>query len=685
MQKVFLKKDKSCVIDLDTGIIERGNISFQLEPQIENIFVYMLKKNGDFCSYNELGKVLQNNVAFFPDRKYVTDKMKKLYKELRNQRLGIEFSSRLEDRNNVDIVICNKSGETGGYILYLPQFQVTKTETVAVSDLKEKERCDRVLADLYWSRYENLSAQKDGENKNGEVIAKIGDVYQLPLMQEEGASCTWSVENKDAYNQNILVEAPNGYGKTTFMRSIMLSASYSHRDCLTENQKEQYEKIKQFHGIDESNLFIYLECKNIDLSRLVKSSNTEWIYDTLSKLESIRINRFIDVETFIDLLKTYNSDRKLILLIDGLDEIRSEYRDVLIKKINDFQEDKEFGCYSRIIITTRPLFWQINFYGYRKYTISNKNIVEDKDVLRKYIGSYVTKAKQSDIDNICAYIINNPYLRDIVCTPAIIVWIIREYQGHGEFYESIERIIEQMMLRYNSRELTVYKDQYKRVYEEIAYNYLCLTENIPGLSNLNNEVLAIVRGCIEKIKSQGDKQFNRVFADGNKNDEELGELFFTNVALMECQGNSIKFNALTYAYHLTARLVLRCFAIYNSKLDIIRVLDSIPYKYRYYVMTVASSLAMHLTDKRFFIGYGADAGDIRFDLSNLFFEYIKDKWENQETNLNEKRFIQDAIAQMLLKYYGENVYTNCNMKNNKYVIWYEKIINVCLEQSFASV
>ena len=75
------------------------------------------------------------------------------------------------------------------------------------------------------------------------------------------------------------------------------------------------------------------------------------------------------------------------------------------------------------------------------------------------------------------------------------------------------------------------RDRYKRVYEEIAYDYLRLTEKSDGLLYFEAEMLSMIRGCIERIKLEGNKRFNRVF--NNKQDDELGELFFTNVALLD--------------------------------------------------------------------------------------------------------------------------------------------------------
>lgn len=600
------------------------------------------------------------------------------------------------------IIIHNKrntsrDGNNGAYTLILP---------------KIPKKNEKIIADLYWRRYENLSAQKDSANKFGEIRAKIGDVYQFPLMQEFGHDCSWNINKEDFFDKNILIEAPNGYGKTTFMRSILLAATYQYREGLSEKEKKQYEAIKQFHGIKDDFFFLYLECKDIDIESLngsnnskinnVKPDSVKWIYDTLSGLNGIRLDRFIEEYDFRDLVESYNLKRKLILLVDGLDELRLEYRTVLIKRLDEFQSDLTYGSDSRIIMTVRPLFWQINFPGYRKYTISNKNIIEDEKVLLNYLKCYAGKYRNFDVEELYEYIISNFYMRELVCTPAIIVWVIREYEKKEGICILVERIIEQMMLRYdprnftqtenqilywNSRDLARDIEQYKRVYEEFAYEYLCLTKDKQGMSFLNTEVLSLVRECTEKIKSENDKEFNRVFSDENKSDEALGELFFTNVALMEYQEDRLKFTSSVYVYHLAARLVLRYVSKEDCKSTVIQVLDEIPAWHRYEVMVLASSLALHLADRRFFPKCGANESEIRFVWAKACCEYMKERWTDFECSVDEKLLIQDAIAKIFLKYYGENVYTNRNMieDTQKYINWLEGAVSQKFEGRSAAV
>ena len=566
------------------------------------------------------------------------------------------YASRLRGSLNERGVLCNRGKENdtgkitiinkrsrkvlgrdnGSYTLILPE---------------KNKKNESILANLFWTRYESLSAQKDGENKNGEIIATIGEVYQFPTMQKNGKKCKWSEECEETYERNILIEAPNGYGKTTFMRSMVLAATYPYRDKLTESEKQQYKEIKKFHGFDESTLFIYIQCKDIKFNEMKQAENVHWIYDTLSGMESIRLDSFMDIENFSCLIREYNEKKKLILLIDGLDEIVSKDRASLMEKLKDFQDDSEFGNESRIIMTTRPLFWQVTFTGYQKYTISNQNIVEDRTIFEKFLNSYI-RNKEMNINEIRENVISNPYLADVIYTPAAIVWVALAFTSTDAFCIWIERVIVQMMVRYNSTDLIANKDFYERVYELIAYKYLANVVNDDGLLfvNTDGEMYDLIKSCTVEIEDE------RVRNSVSYKEENLGELFFTNVALMEKVERGVKFASWTYAFHLAGKHIVREFL--KSDRNIIGVLETIPIKFRYTIMMIASSLALSAGDYRLFQGYSTKMDPEDWDnMAEIFCNYIWDRWNSPRCEQSEKVYIQDAIAQIRLEYYGKNVYT----------------------------
>lgn len=619
-----------------------------------DLFMLLVSANGAECATVCLENELH---AHNPSDMSTDSPIKGFVSSLRRDlnRIGIPCNSgNEEDPDKITIKNRRNRGigrNTGSYCLLIPS---------------PEKRNEKQIADLFWKRYEYLSAQKEGQNKQLEINAKLGEVYQIPLMQKDGEDCEWSIETHDGYSQNILIEAPNGYGKTTLVKSILLSSICGYRNDLSEEEKTKYLEIKDFHNISDDYFCLFIECKNIDFTNKDnndKKDDKEWIYDCMSNPKSIGIDKYIDGESFNELLKKYNLSKRLIIIIDGFDEIKENYRELLLSKIKDFQKDSDYGLHSKIILTTRPLFWNIDFdgYGYRKYSISNRNILEDRNVFMNYVNSYSFHHNNVDTGLLFEYVSNNYYLSKIICVPAIIVWIIREQQMKSETLLTVERIIGQMMLRYNSTELFVHTEQYKRVYEEIAYKYLCLNSDDTGLSILNTEIISFVRSCIDDITQEGNRRFNKIFSPEKTDDENLGEVFFTNVALMEFENQKLKFTSDVFAYHLAARSILRLFRRRIGEPNLNGKLNALPIKYRYYVMVLASSLAEYLTDNRFFEDFGSYDIDSKDKVAKEFFNYINGRLSSSDCNEKERIYIKEMLVHIKNKYYGENVYTDRNI------------------------
>ena len=265
---IFLNAEETISFDQEKREICKpdGSIFLSNDKQWD-VFIFLLKNEGKECLTVEIERDIGK---YDSDNKAIATYINRFKKYL--IKYDIPCIS-IDEKDKIDpdkITIKNKRNRivqgkrTGSYTLYLP---------------KIKNKNEKILANLFWKRYENLSAQKEGENKNNEIVARIGEVYQFPLLQENGTDCIWSLKNIGEGNQNIVIEAPNGYGKSTFMRSILLSSLYQFIDDLSEKEKENYGKIYKFHDIPDESLFIYLECKEIQINKLPGLGFFEFLYD----------------------------------------------------------------------------------------------------------------------------------------------------------------------------------------------------------------------------------------------------------------------------------------------------------------------------------------------------------------------------------------------------------------------
>lgn len=531
------------------------------------------------------------------------------------------------------------------------------------------------LSRLFWERYEIITIDKDIDNKSSGLSYKIGNVFNAPEVQLNGQSYDWGVLS---LKHNVVIEAPNGHGKTTFLRSILLSSLFGYIDTLSGSEKKKYEEMCKYHKLDNSFFCIYLECKDMDIESLgCEGDELEWIYKTLSNVESINIDKYIDRDAFRAIISKYNELHKLIILVDGFDEVEAEHRKKIIGMLKGIQQRNTIGEHALIIMASRPFFWKENFNGYKRLSISSNNMQENQKAFLQYITNYSFNGKYFKPKEFYSYIVENPYLRMIACIPAIIIWIVRGYQAKSDIFETVDRVIAQMMLRYKTIDSTVHLQQYKRVYEVLAFRYLCLIHDQDGIADTRAELHALIKGCVDGIKQEGDKNFITLFSDENIPDKELGERFFTNVALMECHDRKIKFTTIVFAYHLCACYLLREIAFYECVKDVIGDFECISAEHRYYVLVIMASIAPHLSDIRFFAGFGDNAKEIQFDVAELIAEYMGNRWEDTSCTMREKEFIQKAAYQITNEQYGQNVFSNKRKGNEEYSSWLDNILKPC--------
>ena len=570
--------------------------------------------------------------------------IKKLCAELNDKGLDCKLINEKDDKN-IDnnaisiIVECQTNFE---YSIHFPDLLFYK------------------LINLFWKEYEYLSIKKYGTNNREEIVGKLGDVYRLPSIKPFEGEKKWTISEEDNYK--YLINCPNGYGKTTLLKSILLSSSFKYIDGISEEEKKHYKKIRDFHGIKNNSLFIYLDCNF--LNDLYGWNKENWIYQLLS--HSMNLYSNMTEKDFLSLLKDYNNERGIVLLIDGFDEINDENkRCKLVENIIEFNKNPEFGNKSSIILAKRPLIYEKREFlrGYTKWTIESVN---NEDEIKELIDNYLPGNK--DYFN---RIVSNYYLKQMACTPSLILWILRKIKnniksgydlnGPLDVCSIIKEIIEEMFLRGDLDESLIKQiNFFERVFELFSNMYL--EKGIEELEigiGMSYFELMVEMAFDTIIKEEKREMVQKGMKEKLGGIERKGELFFSRLGLLEeRENNKLVFISITYAYYFAARRILRRFCGDDDSDSIKNMIDKIKFCHRYHVLTFIATIIVRRTQNR-----DLEIHDKHIEkCACLIKEYLIQHFN--QANTNEKKYIAEAANHLLIRTLGNNLFVNENQSNN---------------------
>ena len=636
----YLDINRKIYADLDENKIvfnDEPNKSFNLKNNNDHkVLRELLLKEPGYCDVTALEYMLYREVR---SEERATDQgVSKCVQKIRNMfnEKGIPCNrDKEQDADKITIENINaRSGAVGGkYRIVLP---------------KSKGMLEKKIAGLLAKNYGTLTL------KNSNDMFRLADVFQRPLIVEDGSERSWSEGNSDPGNMSILLEAPNGYGKTVFLKSILLSSYCDYLEDKRPETRERLREIAGFHGMDGSFLCIYMECDKMAECEI--DSGNSWIYRMLPEgRNSNDPGKSIEEREFLDLLVKYSNNKKLVLLLDGYDEMNTESRSRIRTMIGDFRKMSALAAGTKIIMATRPIFWSSEtdeLTGFKRFRISNENILKDREVFKGYVRAYSRVFTKIDADALFDEVKENFYLSGIICTPAVILWllIVKNGESNIRIYELMEKLIEQMIFRYKSDRIMKRKSVYKRIYEEIAYRYL-LHSRDDEMDFYASEWNGTIRGCVNRLKEDGIHEFD------DYDDDSLGTLFFTNLALVEWNSDhNFRFLSPIFAYHLAALHILRLLLRDDTGESVKEELDRLPPENRYYPLVIAASLAYRLEDERF---YSFDdfappkSKKIETLAPAVFYDYIKTRLVSASGD--EKKYIYAAAGHIRNNTYGDSV------------------------------
>ena len=522
----------------------------------------------------------------------------------------------------------------------------------------KKSTIEQLLACAYYNTYGMLSEVKDRNNSRKvirKIYGKFEDVYQLPEIvsaysysKDEG----WNLS--DLNNRRHVVWAPNGCGKTTFLKGILFSSSYAYRESNNERETDKMEALLKYHGLSSNDYFpVFIEASYY--ADVMAKKNDSWVYEIVERQTGFDKTK-ITIEDFQLVLKKNNASKKLLYLIDGYDELNYEYKGDFMFVINQLI-NSEYGSNAIAIITSRPSFDTTNFNGFNYWSIQQISFEKNKEFVKGFIESYCRCSPYFSSEKIFNMISENHYLSEMITTPEILIDVIigcakylnDENGKNSDICDIVDETIDDLIQRIDAvRSIKVNEygglSDFKTVYEVLAYDYFC---GKPGVKDGN--FTKALEDTIEKLGEENERNYRKL-RNLIDDKDKIAELFFTWMSVVKSDGTYISFLSETFAEHLAAKRFITLISK-ESDSDRHMVMFQNLGEAKYRVFVILCTLSYYLKD--------IDLQDnVLPKIGALFSSIIKKTMSEKTLQKNEMIPVRNMIIDIISKRYGENIICN---------------------------
>lgn len=548
----------------------------------------------------------------------------------------------------------------------------------------KKAPIEQLLACAYYNIYGMLSEVKD-RNNSRQVIRKIygqfEDVYQLPeIVSAYSYSKDKGWNLSDLNNRRHVVWAPNGCGKTTFLKGILFSSSYAYRESNNERETDKMEALLKYHGLSSNDYFpVFIEASYY--ADVMTKKNDSWVYEIVERQTGFDKTK-ITIEDFQLVLKKNNASKKLLYLIDGYDELNYEYKGDFMFVINQLI-NSEYGSNAIVIITSRPSFDTTNFNGFSYWSIQQISFEKNKEFVKGLIESYCRCSPYYfSSEKIFKMISENHYLRDMITTPEILIDVIigcakylhDENGKNSDIYDIVDETIDDLIQRIDgvrSKKVNEYGGlgNIKTVYEVLAYDYFC------GNSGVKEGYFTqALEMTINKLVRENKYNYNKL-RNLIDDKDKIAELFFTWMSVIKSDGRYISFLSETFAEHLAAKRFITLL-IKESDSDCHMAMFRSLGEAKYRVFVILCTLSYHLK-------YTDLQDNVVPKIGALFSSIIKKTMSEKTPQKNEMIPVRNMIIDIISKRYGENII--CNRKIPEVLMDHKKeitelVCNPCADE-----
>ncbi len=288
------------------------------------------------------------------------------------------------------------------------------------------------------------------KNEIKEDGVRLKDYYALPIIKPK--LCSNTEPDHPFIKTKIVCGA--GCGKTSAMRALIAACIYDEENIDLHDKIEQEwmsgkEKPKDFFPI-------YIEASNIN----VYVNHRKKAPDSLLDLVFCEINKGIEdyEKEHTDVLKVIKkqfnrNEDKVLLLIDGLDEVNKKYRNNLTSLIKGFTEKHSKAS---LIITSRQIDFKSYSYGENNdptdiitslpKTVLSLNPAVKTEIIKKWAlikDSRVTDARAHELQK---FIDDNEYLSKLSDNPYLLSLMICEiFNGLKTPYRIINELTQKLI------------------------------------------------------------------------------------------------------------------------------------------------------------------------------------------------------------------------------------------------
>ena len=461
------------------------------------------------------------------------------------------------------------------------------------------------LINTYYRKYRNISLKKFTQKNYGlSEDIRLTEVYGYPTIEPiDDNEREWGLREYDETGK-YLMQAPAGFGKSTLMKSILLSIisqdieelnTVLKKENLTEKEKVReerkakelasYQKLREFHNIQKEYFPIMLETVKMNFEKISENSSEEEIFDFL--YETGEFSGYFDNDNVDDegkvkdtkvqwreFLEHCNQKKQLLFLIDGYDEISAAQRikcGIFLDKLGN----SSFGSKATIIVASRPMESGDSLAGYRSYKIVSTDINRDEEFVVGLIKKYVHFSKiDVDIVELVEEMKNNEFLCKLVVGPYMIVLVAlsmvdNRVFGGKKYIINTNRVVNDLIESLATRHRDIYENMHHNpkeirplleMYEEFAYEMLCnVTRGELGIVDLNNRFAKTAIETAQSVKERYKKLYPHTeFLYFESSNAEIADLLFTGLGLMEKTEGMITFVAPeVITVELGARWLLR--------------------------------------------------------------------------------------------------------------------------------